>query len=948
MKWNVKTERYHPLELLGAGNFARVYLAFDKKLSRRVAIKVLQSTNDTQQLVRFEREAMVCKDLRHPNIIRIYDAVVSQSIPYIIMEFIEAKSLDEVIGKQQFSFSQVLSIGTQLGSALSYLHSQGILHRDIKPANVIIDDAFRPVLMDFNLAFSDDMTQFTQEGFVVGTPRFMAPELFSGSPADSSSDIYSLGLVLHYLLTEGSQLRVQLNLATISSRVIAPPSHFNPSVPRDLDELVVWMTHADRSLRCPSADAFLEKIHGIERSKHKSPRLKVPVGKDPLPKVPVSKEPPLKVPVPKERSVKTQKRRPVAAAVLCMTLLLFAAIYGFASLFSRPHTLVESAGYSSHASLGNVFAPLRHPSFQTCATLFPHADGLAAFMKSEEEAYTVYRDDPVQMKAHVAGLRKALQSVPADSPFSSVLECVYRFRQRKGTKQTQMNGLSPFLTLAAKKYGTNLLSSPHKATDLDGLSYILATLFCRPQTDSSYEGTVYGQCIETFFRLPDASIHSKAGKRLFHILALVREVGEKDPDLRLVSLLLLPPDYDNEATAAVRAKALSLFQGEMSALMAYRKEYGETAKDFSRGLTKKAHGFLSGIDRTLKEVHALALQELRAGLTIPLALTERESIKKFGEYIDKCAGLSHTGKVWMYLSPHPVHWGRIVVAASLPCLRAKHFRIEYLFISAESIGTGESYTSVAFQKRMFRNWLQGIEAAVSDEYFQTEYRSLGQILPGFHSVLSEAKRMDRDFASGELSPFLSRVGKRAPVTALALTIVKNIHLDDSHVAVDDVARGLQTLLQKAKELPVNALEEWAGPTSILSNYYFLHLKKVGNISARLAGALQILKVIAPMYKASGGIFLGRAFLLGKHFSILDFLKISTVIHACDGAIEKGRSLKALEPELYGTLQVDKTLQYLLNNENEFTNAKSVSALRKLQAGLPVSLDEIRENPFMEE
>ena len=189
------------LKPLGEGAFASVHLANDKKLNRKVAVKIFKLNDAPEQLARFKREIEICRNLRHPNIVKIYDASTAKERPNIVMEYIKGGSLLDLIEGKDLHIQKILNITQQTATALSYLHSEGILHRDIKPANIMIEQSGRAILMDFNLASSEELTMITREGFAVGSPRYMAPEILLGAPATEQSDVYSLGVVLHDMLT---------------------------------------------------------------------------------------------------------------------------------------------------------------------------------------------------------------------------------------------------------------------------------------------------------------------------------------------------------------------------------------------------------------------------------------------------------------------------------------------------------------------------------------------------------------------------------------------------------------------------------------------------------------------------------------------------------------------------------------------------------------------------
>jgi serine/threonine-protein kinase len=201
--------RYRVERLLGRGGMGSVYLARDQQLSRPVALKIPRITpgQSDKYLARLKREALSVAALHHPNICAVYDAGEIAGIHYLAMPYINGRPLTEYMqsGKQQSERAAALTV-FKIAKALEEAHHQGILHRDLKPANIMIDSRGEPIVMDFGLAsrLSDGMEgRVTQEGAIVGTPEYMAPELFDRDAAiGPASDIYSLGVVLYELLTQ--------------------------------------------------------------------------------------------------------------------------------------------------------------------------------------------------------------------------------------------------------------------------------------------------------------------------------------------------------------------------------------------------------------------------------------------------------------------------------------------------------------------------------------------------------------------------------------------------------------------------------------------------------------------------------------------------------------------------------------------------------------------------
>jgi tetratricopeptide (TPR) repeat protein len=189
-------DRYRLERLLGRGGMASVWLAGDEVLDRPVAIKVLSDTiaSDPEFLARFRREARVAASLSHPNLIGVYDYAEGEERPYLVMEYVPGENLAERLAADAATDCEGLA--RQLLGALDHIHAAGIVHRDVKPQNVLIDADGSAKLIDFGIALPRDATSLTSTGNLLGTARYIAPEVMSGQPATERSDLYSCGVVL--------------------------------------------------------------------------------------------------------------------------------------------------------------------------------------------------------------------------------------------------------------------------------------------------------------------------------------------------------------------------------------------------------------------------------------------------------------------------------------------------------------------------------------------------------------------------------------------------------------------------------------------------------------------------------------------------------------------------------------------------------------------------------
>src|SRR3954470_19024335 len=260
--------RYRIERKLGAGGMADVYLAEDLELGRRVAIKILNDRHaaDDSFIERFRREAKNAAGLSHPNIVSIYDRGEAEGTYYIAMEFLDGRSLKElIVGRGPAPIKTAIDYARQILAAVGFAHKHGIVHRDIKPHNVLVGPEGRLKVTDFGIARSG-ASQMTEVGSIIGTAQYLSPEQARGAPVDQTSDLYSVGVVLYEMLTGQVPFTGDTPLEIAMkhlSEVPKPPSELRPEVPHDLDSVVLRALAKDPSERYQSAeemDADLARV----------------------------------------------------------------------------------------------------------------------------------------------------------------------------------------------------------------------------------------------------------------------------------------------------------------------------------------------------------------------------------------------------------------------------------------------------------------------------------------------------------------------------------------------------------------------------------------------------------------------------------------------------------------------------------------------------------------
>jgi beta-lactam-binding protein with PASTA domain len=262
--------RYRLSRKLGSGGMADVWLADDEELGRRVAVKILHEryANDAQFVERFRREATHAAGLSHPNIVSIYDRGEADGSYYIVMEYVEGRTLKElIVTRGPCPVPVSVAYTRQILSALGYAHRNGIIHRDIKPHNVIVDREGRVKVTDFGIARAGT-SQMTEAGSIIGTAQYLSPEQARGAPVEASSDLYSTGVVLYEILTGSvpfnGETPVEIAMKHLSETP-QPPSALRSEIPHDLDLVVLRSLAKEPSDRYQAAADMSRDLDLVSR-----------------------------------------------------------------------------------------------------------------------------------------------------------------------------------------------------------------------------------------------------------------------------------------------------------------------------------------------------------------------------------------------------------------------------------------------------------------------------------------------------------------------------------------------------------------------------------------------------------------------------------------------------------------------------------------------------------
>ena len=312
-------DRYQIIKTLGEGGMANVYLAHDLILDRNVAVKVLRGdlANDEKFVRRFQREALSASSLSHPNIVEMYDVGEDDGQYYIVMEYVDGKTLKQVLkSRGHLSITEVVDIMLQLTDGLAHAHDSYIIHRDIKPQNIMMLSNGMIKITDFGVAASLNSTQLTQTNSVMGTVHYLPPEQAQGKGSTVKSDIYSMGIMMYELLTGLVPYKGD-NAVEIALKHLKEPlpsvRKINPNIPQSIENVIIKATAKNPRNRYTDAREMHDDLKtALDDSRKDEPKYvyKYPEGDDESKKLAVAKTESKKVEeLKKEEMVKEKKTK---------------------------------------------------------------------------------------------------------------------------------------------------------------------------------------------------------------------------------------------------------------------------------------------------------------------------------------------------------------------------------------------------------------------------------------------------------------------------------------------------------------------------------------------------------------------------------------------------------------------------------------------------------------
>jgi hypothetical protein len=816
----------------------------------------------------------------------------------------------------------------------------------------MIKDPLTAILMDFNLAFSSEFTAMTEEGFSVGSPRFMAPEVLLGENATEKSDLFSLGLILYDMLTGGLVSTARLSISDLMyTRVPSKPSVSNNNVSSELDKLVMWAVENDPLKRCPSMTVFLKELYKVKKvlvpetvNNFDKPNSQNPdshcaehpsEGFSEGPKEPStegSSEGAF------ERSFEDsscgnyiRSRWPIVSSGRLAGFLIFIILT--CSLY------IGLSETPERSVLHQFTLPYEEE--------IPVLDDFDRFTREEARLFAEAGNDEAKIAAHCSLLRGTLYKIKKGTVFSLFLE--YRFRTRH---DSSYKGAS-LLRRCNDLYWEQVIAAERVSSGVPGAgNFIFNALWNELSDNPVLSGTLVQDVTNSFYKLHRDVRRSAEGKAFLHTLALCEMYNDPSFLPEDIHVLLLSPPYENNLLKEIRnmvagkiilRKEITLssfdlarideranLDGGKEFLLKCDELLIQTDKFLETGLKKKEDLRTEAINRNKKQILNLGLSSRNQTKDIKL---------EFATLIRAFVRYANLARIMIGLSDNEDPWVGYLFETLRHCFDYGSYHYVFLYtLNAEAMSETGPGSSV-----FAKTYLKYITEAALLRFQSENFKSCDWLIFNFCRMIPDCSRLKENEIDLILTDFVDALAIKAPLTAISVQIFLSGLCKIEAPSYEKVRASFDLLMEREEHLDRSEFRGWSVLTALVAHDLFLEMKEKGLKSERAKLSLLLAQKLARNYD-DGGFQAGHR--MFHRYSASSILRLTSIIHCCDAFLAIGKDFLKEEPHISEKLEISKALHKLAAQVSRGDGGvEGTVAALKILDGVALAQNDIVMNPL---